>query len=110
VTGPIHASYVVSDRQGTLAAVLIEGLDDEALARLAERLRPYLSDRHVSADEGWLRGADAIAAYIGSPSSRVYALNSCKPSRIPVHRDGSALIAKRSELDAWLEQGGGLRP
>jgi hypothetical protein len=50
---------------------------------------------------------DKIAAYIDAPPSRVYALVSAQ--RIPVHHDGSALIARRSELDAWLQAGGGKR-
>lgn len=37
--------------------------------------------------------------------SRVYGLVSAH--RIPIHHDGSALIARRSELDAWLLAGGG---
>jgi hypothetical protein len=37
---------------------------------------------------------------------RVYALASA--GRIPVHHDGSALIARRSELDDWLRSGGAL--
>jgi len=70
---------------------LIDG-DDSALARLADKLAPLLVDRLVApaTGEGWLRGADEIAAYIGSPRSRVYALASAR--RIPVQRDGSALI------------------
>jgi hypothetical protein len=38
---------------------------------------------------------------------RSYGLVSAR--RIPIHRDGSALIARRSELDAWLLNGGGTR-
>jgi hypothetical protein len=48
------------------------------------------------------------ADYIGAPRSRV-----CAPAsagRIPVERDGSALICRQSELDAWLRAGGGRRP
>ena len=88
---------------------LMDG-DDSALARLADRLAPLLVDRigPPAAGEGWLRGADEIAAYIGSPRSRVYALASAR--RIPVQRDGSALVARRSELDSWLQNGGGKRP
>jgi excisionase family DNA binding protein len=88
---------------------LIDG-DDRALIRLADKLAPLLVDRltpPASAD-GWLRGADQIASYIGSPRSRVYALVSAR--RIPVQRDGSALVARRSELDSWLRSGGGKRP
>lgn len=94
----------------TLAHALVDGLDAAALVALAERLRPYLGVPDTAADNGWLRGADAIASYIGAPRSRVYALASCKPARIPVVRDGSALLAKRSELDEWIRDGGGRRP
>lgn len=93
-----------------LLSELIDGDDDAALARLADKLAPLLTDRigpPVSGD-GWLRGADQIASYIGSPRSRVYALASA--GRIPVQRDGSALVARRSELDSWLRSGGGKRP
>ena len=88
---------------------LIDG-DDSTLALLADKLAPLLVDRIAppSNGEGWLRGADEIAAYIGSPRSRVYALASAR--RIPVQRDGSALVARRSELDSWLLNGGGKRP
>ncbi|MGO9497796.1 MAG: hypothetical protein ACLQA5_13980 [Solirubrobacteraceae bacterium] len=92
-----------------LLSELVDG-DDTALARLADKLAPLLADRLVqpASGEGWLRGADEIAGYIGSPRSRVYALASAR--RIPVQRDGSALVARRSELDSWLESGGGKRP
>ncbi len=92
-----------------LLSELIDG-DDTALARLADKLAPMLVDRLAppSPEEGWLRGADEIASYIGSPRSRVYALASAR--RIPVQRDGSALVARRSALDSWLQSGGGKRP
>ena len=92
-----------------LLSELIDG-DDIALARLADKLAPMLVDRLAPPPlaERWLRGADEIAAYIGSPRSRVYALASAR--RIPVQRDGSALVARRSELDSWLQNGGGKRP
>ena len=83
---------------------LIEAIAERAAEIVMERSRPEPEAN------GWLRGASAIADYIGAPASRVYALGNCKPSRIPVHRDGSALIAKRSELDAWMRSGGGKRP
>ncbi|HYB29600.1 MAG TPA: hypothetical protein VEF89_23520 [Solirubrobacteraceae bacterium] len=62
---------------------LIDG-DDRTLAQLADKLAPLLVDRIVApaAGDGWLRGADQIASYIGSPRSRVYALASA--GRIPV--------------------------
>lgn len=79
----------------------------ECIARRAVELAAELSSEPLG-DDAWLRGAERIAAYIDAPRSRVYALTSAR--RIPVHRDGSALIARRSELDKWLVQGGGRRP
>jgi hypothetical protein len=79
-------------------------LIEQIAARAAELVR---GDTERPTEDGWLRGADRIAGYIDAPRSRVYALASAR--RIPVHRDGSALIARRSELDRWLLQGGGLR-
>jgi excisionase family DNA binding protein len=83
-------------------------LPDELVDALAERVAAKLADRQPGQAGGWLRGADRIAAYIDSPRSRVYALVSA--GRIPVHRDGSALIARKAELDDWIQRGGGVRP
>ena len=91
------------------AAPFALALPDELVEAIAERAAELLADRDAGAgDDGWLRGADRIAAYLDCPRSRVYALASAR--RIPVHHDGSALIARRSELDRWLRDGGGVRP
>jgi len=91
-----------------LAAVTLD-IGDEMVERIARRAAELLrASQNESDGDGWLRGADKIAAYIDSPRSRVYALVSAR--RIPVHHDGSALIARRSDLDAWLCSGGGRRP
>lgn len=82
-------------------------IGDELVEQIAERAAELAASQRYVEDGGWLRGADKIAAYIDSPRSRVYALVSAR--RIPVHHDGSALIARRSELDAWLLNGGGCR-
>jgi hypothetical protein len=83
-------------------------IGDELVQRIAERAAELLARRRDEATrDGWLRGADKIADYIDAPRSRVYGLVSA--GRIPVHHDGSALIARRSELDAWLLNGGGRR-
>jgi hypothetical protein len=83
-------------------------LSPEALDELARRVAELLPNGGRHDDDGWLRGAEKIAAYIDAKPDRVYALSSA--GRIPVHRDGSALIARRSELDAWIRHGGGVRP
>lgn len=85
-------------------------LPPEVLEQIAARAAELLAERNAPAEDGWLRGADRIAAYIDAPRSRVYALASLTPPRIPVHRDGSSLIARKSELDSWLRDGGGIRP
>lgn len=87
-------------------------LTQDQVAEIAEQVAELVAKRqHSTADDEWLRGAKAIAAHIASPPSRVYALARCTPPRIPVHRDGSNLIAKRSKLDQWIiEHGGGKRP
>jgi hypothetical protein len=90
-----------------MAALRVE-VDEELIEQIARRAAELIGERSESAsNDGWLRGADRIAAYIDAPRSRAYALVSAR--RIPVHHDGSALIARRSELDRWLVQGGGLR-
>jgi excisionase family DNA binding protein len=90
-----------------MAALRVE-VDEELIEQIARRAAELIGERSGGrAEDGWLRGADRIAAYIDAPRSRVYALASAR--RIPVHRDGSALLARRSELDRWLVQGGGLR-
>ena len=90
-----------------MAALRVE-IDAELIEQIAERAAELIGERSENTEpDGWLRGADRIAAYIDAPRSRVYALVSAR--RIPVHHDGSALIARRSELDRWLVQGGGLR-
>jgi excisionase family DNA binding protein len=90
-----------------MSAIAID-LGDEFVEQVARRTADLIAERQAARPEdAWLLGADKIAAYIDCPRSRVYALTSAR--RIPIHRDGSALIAKRSELDRWLVQGGGLR-
>lgn len=94
----------------TLAAALLAELDDQALDQLAELLAPRLVGRfgaHAAEADGWLRGAAEIAEYVGAPTSRIYALSSAR--RIPVEHDGSNLVARKSELDAWLRAGGSKR-
>lgn len=84
-------------------------IGDELVERIAQRAAELVRQNgEREAEDGWLRGADKIADYIDSPRSRVYALVSAR--RIPVHHDGSALIASRSDLDRWLRSGGGRRP
>jgi hypothetical protein len=83
------------------ADALVAAIADEVERRVLERLA-------VAGEGRWLRGGQAIAAYLGCAADRVYALSSAQ--RIPTHHDGSTLVARTDELDAWLRDGGGLRP
>lgn len=92
-----------------MSAISLE-IADELVEQIAHRAAQLLAEQRAEEpqDDGWLRGAERIATYIDAPRSRVYALVSAR--RIPVHHDGSALVARRSELDEWLLSGGGRRP
>lgn len=101
----------MSAANGTQArAALTLGIPDDVMELIAARAAEIVLERRSVDDaDGWLRGAGAIADYLGAPRSRVYALAACRPPRIPVERDGSSLLAKRSTLDAWIRDGGGVR-
>jgi hypothetical protein len=101
---PHSVPRIIDTSNGAEPLALLEKLVDAITTQVAELVDVPDSEP----EDGWLRGADRIAAYIDSPRSRVYALTSAR--RIPVHHDGSALVARRSELDRWLRDGGGLRP
>jgi hypothetical protein len=104
--GSAGRSARLPDRTDDAGVTLAIG--DELVERIAERAAELVVNQRDVKNGGWLRGAEKIADYIDSPRSRVYALVSAR--RIPVHHDGSALIARRSELDAWLLSGGAKRP
>jgi hypothetical protein len=91
-----------------LTAARLE-LPPELVEQIAERVAEILAERTETGNgDGWLRGAEQIAEYINCKPSRVYALSSA--GRIPVEHDGSALVARRSDLDSWVRGGGGKRP
>jgi len=78
---------------------------EELVAQVTQRV---LSALKTSPDEGgWIRGATAAAQYIDCPVSRIYALTS--QDALPHHKDGSALVFRKAELDAFIEAGGSRR-
>ncbi len=81
----------------------------ELIEAIAQRVAELLAERAPSTSvDGWLRGAEAIATYLDAPASRVYSLSSA--GRLPVEHDGSSLIARKSDLDRWVREGGAKRP
>jgi excisionase family DNA binding protein len=96
---------------GDLAVVLVDSLDcaaidrlldrmsEDALARLALRLRPHLDA--VEPDR-WLTTAEA-AAYLGCTENAVHKLTAARAVPFEQGCPGGKLYFKRSQLDAWRE-------
>ena len=85
-----------------LAAALVDELDPEALARLAERLRPYLDDAGTRSTEqasDWLTVAEAAEVLRCRPK-RVYDL--CSQRRLPFTKDGTRTLIRRADIDLYL--------
>jgi excisionase family DNA binding protein len=96
-----------------LAAALLGALDEPALDRLAEVLAPRLTlliaqrPSVPGRQAAWL-DVEGAAGRLACPKSRIYALVSAK--RIPHYKDGSRLLFRPEELDAWVLAGGAKRP
>jgi excisionase family DNA binding protein len=77
-------------------------LDEQTLEELAERVAELLAERRPNGPEPWI-GVEEAAEHLACPRSRIYSLVHRRDStRIPHRKDGSRLLFKRSELDAWL--------
>jgi hypothetical protein len=87
---------------------LIATASAEDLDKLADALRSRLEAKQPARQDEWLRGAEAIAAYLNCPVSRVEKLSSAK--RIPVEHEGRGLLGRKSRLDEWVREGGGKLP
>ena len=83
------------------------GLLGELVEVIAARAAAIVRNDQEAEAEPWL-GVQEAASHLACPTSRIYALVSAR--RIPHHRDGSRLLFRRSELDAWVERGGATRP
>ena len=108
VDGAVYAVVPARARLGAPEPYTLP-LPPELVEAIAERAAELVLERQHSDDDGWLRGAEQIAAYIGCAPDRIYALSSAGRME-PVHRDGSALVARKSDLDGWITRGGGKRP
>jgi excisionase family DNA binding protein len=86
-----------------LALELPEGFVEAVAARVAD----LLGDREPAEPEPWI-DLKVAAQYLACKPARIYALVSAR--RIPHEKDGTRLLFRRSELDAWIAQGGGIRP
>jgi len=82
-------------------------LPDELLELLVARAAEQAAEIISARPEPWV-DVETAAQHLACPKSRVYSLVSA--GRIPVARDGSRLLFRLSELDAWVRDGGGIRP
>jgi excisionase family DNA binding protein len=103
----------VSLAQNGLAVALVDALDDaaigrlldrasdEALARLASRLKPHLGGLE---SDRWLTTTEA-ADYLGLTLGALHRLTAAR--RVPFVQDGPGCRCwfKRDELDAWRARG-----
>ena len=87
--------------------MLSVSLPRELVEIVAERAAELVEERNGARVEPWIDVREA-SAHLACPRSRIYALVSAR--RIPHRKDGSRLLFRRSELDAWLAEGGAVRP
>ncbi len=80
---------------------------DELVEVIARRVVEILDSRPAAqAPSPWLNLSQA-AQHLACPRSRLYALVGA--GRIPHHKDGSRLLFRREELDAYVAAGGARR-
>lgn len=79
---------------------------DPLVERIARRAAELVSAEIPAQADRWL-DVQGAADHLACPKSRIYAL--VHQREIPHHRDGSRLLFRRGELDAWVEAGGARR-
>ena len=80
---------------------------DDLVAALAPAIADLLAERQAApAVDAWLT-VDEAATYLRCNRSRIYALTS--QGALPVHKDGSRSLFRRSELDQYIANGGARR-
>ena len=115
-TKATEATEASGDRASVASVASVAGdglmlaLPPELVEAIAERVAEMLAERERPAEADGYLDVDGAAAFLACPKSRIYALASCNPPRIPVERDGSRLLFKRLALDAWVREGGAKRP
>jgi len=78
-------------------------LDDPSLADAIKAEVARQLAEHAAQASPWLRAAEA-AEYLRCPLSRIRKLTMTR--QLPVHRDGSRVLYRRDELDAFVQAGG----
>lgn len=84
----------------TTAPGLALTVPPDVIEAVAQRAAQLVVAQLATADDAWL-DVDGAARYLACKPKRIYDLTSQR--RLPAHRDGSRLLFRRSELDAYLE-------
>lgn len=106
-TDPRWDLHQVRERALSVSEPLRLELPSALVERVAERAAALVAERNGDARDSWLTVAEA-AEHLRCTPSRLYSLTSAR--RVPFHKDGSRTLFRRSELDAWVGQGGARCP
>lgn len=74
-------------------------LPPAVIDHITQRVIENIAHREQASSDGWLRGARAIAGYMGMTPQRVHDL--VHQGRLKVDRDGRVYLARRADLDAY---------
>lgn len=85
---------------GIVSSAVLDDLGAEDLARLAERLMPYLPSEPAPTPDGWLNAQDA-AQYLGLSINALHKFTAARTIPFEQESPGCRCWFKRSELDGW---------
>jgi excisionase family DNA binding protein len=94
----------------TLSAQVALTLAPAFIEAVAARAAELLAAQVGQSPEPWI-GVDEAALHLCCPRSRIYRLvsrsrDSRRSNPLPFEKDGSRLLFRRSDLDAWVARGG----
>jgi excisionase family DNA binding protein len=87
----------------TLARALLDELEPDDLAALADALRPFLAPPARSEPDRWMDTRHA-AAYLGMSVPALHKLTSARAIRFQQNVPGGKCYFKRSDLDAYRDR------
>jgi excisionase family DNA binding protein len=85
-----------------LASALLAELTPDDLARLAQRLAPYLRPVEPATDDGWLTTKGA-ADYLGLSVNALHKLTAARQVPFTQASEGARCYFRRSDLDDWRQ-------
>lgn len=98
---PLVSADSTERPDSTEASALALVLPPEFVEAVAQRAAELVAAQVAPAADTWL-DVDGAARHLACGRRRIYDLHSQR--RIPAHKDGSRLLFRRSELDAYVER------